>query len=54
MIYLVGYGDEEVSVRTAFYNLVTSFREGNFRVSLPTGDSCGIDSDSLQSKGHLC
>ena len=48
--YLVGYGDEEVSVRTAFYNLVRSFREGNFRISMPDGDSCGIDINSLQSK----
>ena len=48
--YLVGYGDENVSVRTAFYNLVRRFREGNFRISMPDGDSCSIDSNSLQSK----
>ena len=51
--YLVGYGDEDVSVQTAFYNLVRSFREGNFRISMPDGDSCSVDSNSLQSKCHL-
>ena len=48
--YIVDYGDEEVSVRTAFYNLVRSFRAGTFRIPMPEGDSCSMDPNSLQSK----
>ena len=51
--YIVDSGDEEVSVWTAYYNLVRSFRAGTFRITMPGGDSCSMDANSLQSKRKI-
>ena len=54
--YLVARSNEAVSNWQAFNNLVTGFRAGSFSISMPSGDSCSADYNSLESKEltHTC